>query len=236
VGGYAVVGLAIDSPMVGDRGLDGRRRARVAARCRWHSVACGCGRSWSDDPEDRGCSPRGVRRSAHADALLHTVCPERTRGERTVTLASWDLGRWSVSCRVSGQGTPMVFLHSGPGSAADWWGVLERFAAGHRLVAVNGFGQGPTSDWPIGDVEVDQYVQMVSGLVGELGEPVHLVGHSYGGAVALRMVSSSPRLVRSLARWRRAASRMRGAGSSTTTTVWAAGVHCPNPSSRGCCG
>ncbi len=116
-----------------------------------------------------------------------------------MTLTSWDLGRWTVSCRVSGHGAPVVFLHSGPGSAADWRGVFERFAAGYRLVAVNGFGQGQTSDWPAGDVYVDQYVEMVSGLVGELGESVHLVGHSYGGAVALRMVSSWPRLVRSLA-------------------------------------
>ena len=116
-----------------------------------------------------------------------------------MALASWDLGRWTVSCRVSGQGTPVVFLHSGPGSAADWRGVFEQFATGYRLVAVNGFGQGQTSDWPAGDVQVDQYVEMVSGLVGELSEPVHLVGHSYGGAVALRMVSTSPGLVRSLA-------------------------------------
>ena len=116
-----------------------------------------------------------------------------------MTLASWVLGRWTVSCRVSGQGTPVVLLHSGPGSAADWRGVFERFAAGYRLVAVNGFGQGQTSEWPAGDVHVDQYVEMVSGLVGELGEPVHLVGHSYGGAVALRMVSRASGLVRSLA-------------------------------------
>ena len=116
-----------------------------------------------------------------------------------MTVASWDLGRWRVSCRVSGEGTPVVFLHSGPGSAADWRGVFERFTTGYQLVAVNAFGQGQTSDWPAGEVHIDQYVEMVSGLVGKFGEPVHLVGHSYGGAVALRMASTSPRLVRSLA-------------------------------------
>jgi lipase len=93
----------------------------------------------------------------------------------------------------------VLFLHSGPGSAADWRGVFECFAADYRLLAVNGFGQGRTSDWPSGDVHVDQYVELVSGLVAELGESVHLVGHSYGGAVALRMATGSPRLVRSLA-------------------------------------
>lgn len=116
-----------------------------------------------------------------------------------MTLSSWDVGRWTVSCRVSGQGTPVVLLHSGPGNAADWRGVGERFAAGYRLVAVNGFGQGQTSDWPAGEVHIDQYVELVSGLVEELGDSVHLVGHSYGGAVALRMASTSARLVRSLA-------------------------------------
>ena len=92
----------------------------------------------------------------------------------------------------------MVFLHSGPGSAADWRAVFERFAGGYRLVAVNGFGQGQTSDWPPGEVHVDQYVELVVGLVRERGGSVHVVGHSYGGAVALRMVLTSPRLVRSL--------------------------------------
>jgi lipase len=116
-----------------------------------------------------------------------------------VTLASWDLGGLTVSCRVSGEGTPVVFLHSGPGSAADWRGVFERSPSGYRLVAVNGFGRGQTSDWPPGEVHVDLYVELVVGLVRELGEAVHLVGHSYGGAVALRMALTSPRLVRSLA-------------------------------------
>lgn len=105
----------------------------------------------------------------------------------------------TVSCRVFGQGAAVVFLHSGPGSSADWRAVFERFAAGYRLVAVNGFGQGQTSDWPAGEVHIDQYVDLVVGLVGELGESVHLVGHSYGGAVALRMSLTSPQLVRSLA-------------------------------------
>ena len=113
--------------------------------------------------------------------------------------ASWDLGRWTVSARVSGRGVPVVFLHSGPGSAADWRAVFEQFTPGYRLIAVNGFGQGQTSDWPSGDVHIDQYVDLVAGLVTELGEPTHLVGHSYGGAVALRMASTCPRLVRSLA-------------------------------------
>lgn len=72
-----------------------------------------------------------------------------------MTLASWDLGRLTVSCRVSGQEAAVVFIHSGPGSAADWREVFERFAAGFRLVAVNGFGQGQTSDWPSGAVHVD---------------------------------------------------------------------------------
>ena len=119
--------------------------------------------------------------------------------ERAVALASWDIGQVTVSCRVSGGGTPVVFLHSGPGSAADWRAVFERFAAGYRLVAVNGFGRGQTSDHPAGEVRIDQYVDLVVGLVRELGESVHLVGHSYGGAVALRMVLTSPRLVHSLA-------------------------------------
>lgn len=111
---------------------------------------------------------------------------------------SWELGRLTVGGRVSGEGAPVVFLHSGPGSASDWRAVFERFTAGYRLVAVDGFGRGATTDWPADEVHVDQYVELVVGLTRELGGSVHLVGHSYGGAVALRMVATAPELVRSL--------------------------------------
>jgi len=139
------------------------------------------------------------RRTRTASLRARRIWSFRTRRKgSTVTLRSWELGRLRVGCRVSGEGAPVVFLHSGPGGASDWREVLERFTAGYRSVAVDGFGRGATSDWPAGEVHVDQYVELVAGLARELGEPVHLVGHSYGGAVALRMVATVPELVRSL--------------------------------------
>ena len=39
-----------------------------------------------------------------------------------------------------GSGTPVVFLHSGVGSAGEWRQVFELWPEGHRLVAVDAYG------------------------------------------------------------------------------------------------
>ena len=53
-----------------------------------------------------------------------------------------------------GGGTPVVFLHSGVGSAGEWRGVFQLWPEGHRLVAVDAYGAGPG---PAGRRSLDDY-------------------------------------------------------------------------------
>ena len=46
-----------------------------------------------------------------------------------------------------GNGAPVVFLHSGVGSAGEWRQVFNLWPDAHRLVAVDAFGDG---DGPAG--------------------------------------------------------------------------------------
>lgn len=103
-----------------------------------------------------------------------------------------------VGYHAQGEGRPVVFLHSGPGSAADWRQVFAAFSEGYRLVAMNAFGRGETADWPEDELTVDDFVGLVGGLTAALGGTFDLVGHSYGGAIALRTAVVAPELVGTL--------------------------------------
>lgn len=103
-----------------------------------------------------------------------------------------------VSAHVaeSGDGTPIVFLHSGAGEARDWRRLIAALPAGYRSAALDFYGCGATPAWPGPTaLTIDDQAQLVAALARSLGGPVHVCGHSYGGAVALRFVATQPELV-----------------------------------------
>lgn len=92
-----------------------------------------------------------------------------------------------------GSGRPVVFLHSGVGSAGEWRQVFDRWPAGDRLVAVDAYAAGAA---PGG---LDDFADQVRAVVAHVGEPVHLVGFSWGGATALHLGVTDAPMVASLA-------------------------------------
>jgi pimeloyl-ACP methyl ester carboxylesterase len=96
-----------------------------------------------------------------------------------------------------GTGPPLVFLHSGVGSAGEWRQVFDLWPDDRRLVAVDAYGDGvgPGTAAPstLGD-----FADQVLGVAEYVGEPVHLVGFSWGGATALHVGVTTPRVLASL--------------------------------------
>jgi pimeloyl-ACP methyl ester carboxylesterase len=92
-----------------------------------------------------------------------------------------------------GSGTAAVFLHSGVGSAGEWREVFSRWPDGYRLVAVDAYRGG---------VErlstLDDYAEQVHAVVEHVGEPVHLIGFSWGGATGLHVAVTAPEVLASL--------------------------------------
>jgi lipase len=106
-----------------------------------------------------------------------------------------------ISAHVSetGEGAPLVLLHSGAGEARDWRRFQARLPAGYRCAALDFYGCGRTPPWPgPGALTIDDQAQLVASLARSIGAPVHLCGHSYGGAIALRLAVTQPELVRTL--------------------------------------
>jgi pimeloyl-ACP methyl ester carboxylesterase len=98
----------------------------------------------------------------------------------------------------TGQGEPLVFLHNGGNDHRIWDYQVAHFAQARRVLALDHLGFG-ASDKPRVDYTLPLYTDMVSTFVDQLGpEPVDLVGHCLGGAMALQYTLQNPQRVRSL--------------------------------------
>src|SRR5688500_438233 len=85
-----------------------------------------------------------------------------------------------------GRGEPVVLLHSSGSSNAQWRALAEGLSARFRVIAPDFYGYGATEHWPgRGPFQLEREAEIVRAMLGRAGEPAHLVGHSYGGAVAL---------------------------------------------------
>jgi pimeloyl-ACP methyl ester carboxylesterase len=99
-----------------------------------------------------------------------------------------------VNVTVWGAGPPAVLVHGSFGWGEETWHAQRPLAAAHelRLVDRRGYGASP----PAGRADFDRDADDVAGL---LDEPAHVLGHSYGGVVALLAAARRPDSVRSLA-------------------------------------
>lgn len=110
------------------------------------------------------------------------------------------VGRFDLVYSDVGSGPPVVLLHSGGLSSRQWGRLGEQLAGTHRVLAPDFIGYGQSSAWPEG--ELFHFILdalAVEALVDHVGEPVRLVGHSYGGFIALLAALHRPALVRSVA-------------------------------------
>lgn len=104
-----------------------------------------------------------------------------------------------VSYAVTGRGEPVVALHSSAGSGAQWRGLAEAIGARHRICAPDLIGYGSSDPWRrAGRLRLADEAERIEAVLEACGGPVHLIGHSYGGAVALHLARRSSRRLASL--------------------------------------
>jgi pimeloyl-ACP methyl ester carboxylesterase len=98
-----------------------------------------------------------------------------------------------------GAGTPVICLHAGAGSSLQWRLLMRGLKASHRLLAPDLMGEGRTGiPAQVGAPTLEYDLDIVSHLLEMLPEPAHLVGHSYGGVIALHSAMRDPSRVRSV--------------------------------------
>ena len=97
----------------------------------------------------------------------------------------WVDGR-EIAVTERGEGPPVVLLHASGLGAQQWGAFLPRIAEKHRALAPDLIGYGKSAAWPDPDhFELEADLAVVRAVVAHAGAPVHLVGHSYGGVLAL---------------------------------------------------
>jgi pimeloyl-ACP methyl ester carboxylesterase len=98
------------------------------------------------------------------------------------------------------RGPAVVLLHSSAASGRQWDVLASVLQSRFRVHAVDLHGHGSTPAWQ-GDrpLSLDDEAALVEPLLAAAPGGVHLVGHSYGGAVALKVAHRLGAHVRSVA-------------------------------------
>jgi pimeloyl-ACP methyl ester carboxylesterase len=99
--------------------------------------------------------------------------------------------RWQTR-RVT---TSVLMIHSGGFTSRQWRKLGDQLAPQYRVLAPDLLGYG-SEPWPIG--KPFHFHQDVAYLERLLDEPAHVVGHSYGGLIAMQLALAAPERVLSL--------------------------------------
>jgi len=102
----------------------------------------------------------------------------------------------SLHYRVQGEGKPVIALHGSASTGAQWRTLVGCIGGRFRVVTPDIPGYGSSAPG-LGSGLVDD-ARAMAALAGKVGEPVHLVGYSYGAAVALKLAALRPELLRIL--------------------------------------
>jgi pimeloyl-ACP methyl ester carboxylesterase len=104
---------------------------------------------------------------------------------------------------VEGEGETVVLIHGWGLAHSSYRAAAEAIAQqGHRVIVPDLPGFGDSSDVPLFGVSFTTYAREMRRFLEHCsdlgGEPVHLIGHSFGGAVAAQIAHDAPELVRSV--------------------------------------
>jgi pimeloyl-ACP methyl ester carboxylesterase len=95
---------------------------------------------------------------------------------------------------AAGEGEPLLLLHGLGGAAANWLALAPLLLPGRRVLVPELPGHGG-SEPLVAAPSLNAYADRI-GLL--LDEPAAIVGHSLGGAIALRLAIRRPELVKAL--------------------------------------
>jgi esterase len=116
-------------------------------------------------------------------------------GVRTV-----QVGGYPLAYQESGSGEPVVLVHGSLGDYRIWYAQVPALAKDHRFLALSLRHYYPERWNGVGDdFSVAQHAADVAALIQTLNlGPVHLLGHSRGGAVVLTVAKTHPELIKTL--------------------------------------
>jgi len=104
------------------------------------------------------------------------------------------------SFREAGSGPGIVCVHANASTSGQWRGLMELLSPSYYVVAPDLYDIGKSPQWPSPDViTLSDEADLIEPVIRKAGEPVVLIGHSYGAAVAMIAALRNPGRVRAVA-------------------------------------
>ncbi len=115
-------------------------------------------------------------------------------------IKSVEVNGYPMAYRESGTGAPFLLVHGSLNDYRYWDSQVPVFAAQYRVIAVSLRHYFPERwDGRGEDFSILQHADDVAEFIRRLDlGPVHLIGHSRGGAVALNVAADHPEVIRTL--------------------------------------
>jgi pimeloyl-ACP methyl ester carboxylesterase len=108
----------------------------------------------------------------------------RARGGQVETITSKD--GTPIAYRRSGEGPPLGLVHGAAADHGRWAPVLPALEERFTVYAIDRRGRGGSGD--SADYAIEREFEDVAAVVDSIGEPVNLLGHSYGALCSLEVV------------------------------------------------
>ncbi|MGI8920816.1 MAG: alpha/beta fold hydrolase [Solirubrobacteraceae bacterium] len=106
-----------------------------------------------------------------------------------------ELHRHRVIYRIAGSGPPVVLIHGMVNSSRHWEAVAMRLADSYTVIAPDLIGHGDSAT-PRGDYSLGAHAASIRDLLAVIGvDRATVVGHSFGGGVALQYFYQFPQRV-----------------------------------------
>jgi len=108
------------------------------------------------------------------------------------------VGNLKIFTRIAGEGNPFLILHGWGASIESWDKVQKKLSENFQVFVLDfpGFGK---SDLPLDAWEVQDYVKFILDFSQRLGlEKFYLLGHSFGGRVAIKFAAQFPQRIQKL--------------------------------------
>ncbi len=87
----------------------------------------------------------------------------------------------------AGAGQKIILIHSSVAGARQWRSLMELLSDRYHLIAVNLFGYGKTEPWSETRPQtLEDQARLIEPFLPAKGEKVSIVGHSFGGSVAMK--------------------------------------------------
>jgi pimeloyl-ACP methyl ester carboxylesterase len=105
----------------------------------------------------------------------------------------------TLNLQRQGSGEPLLCLHSSSASNSQWRMLAEHLETQRQLLLPDLLGHGRSPDWPAeAPASLSVESEALWAALDDVEAPLDIIGHSYGGAIALQMAIERPSRVRSL--------------------------------------